>query len=301
MSKLHWLALSAIPGIGGATAKRLIERFGNIEAAWNASAEELQRIPRMTDEVVALMRAMSLEALEEELVSLIDEGIQVISWEESNYPGNLRLIGDAPPLLFVRGELSPADDWAVAIVGSRESTSKSAEIAKTLAFELSKRGLTIVSGLALGIDAAAHEGALRNPQGRTIAVLGSGIRVIHPRENLALAEKIREHGALLSELHPNAPPSGRNLMARDRIVSGMSRAVIVIEAGEKSGSLDTAGKARRQGRLVFAVPGSPGTEALLREGAERLDAQNVDLDKLALQISAHTSGDGKKQLSLWDS
>ncbi len=299
MSKLHWLALSTIPGIGGVTSRKLVECFGSIEAAWDASASELRRIPRMTEEVVARMRAVSLAALEDQLVALDDEGIQVITWDEANYPVNLSLISDAPPLLFVRGELSAADEQAVAIVGTREPSPQSAEFAKTLACELSKRGLTIVSGLALGIDTAAHKGALENSKGRTIAVLGSGIRFIHPRENLPLVENILKRGALLSEFHPNTPPRGANLMARDRIVSGMSRAVIVVEAGEKSGSLDTAAKARRQGRLVFAVPGSPGTEALLREGAQRLEYHSTDTGLLAERIREHALMRGDAQMSLW--
>ena len=142
----------------------------------------------------------------------------------------------------------------------------------------------MVSGLALGIDTAAHEGALETPGGRTLAVLGSGLGVIHPRENRALAERIVACGTLLSELRPDTPPRGLYLMARDRIIAALSRAVIVVEAEERSGSLDTARRARRLGRPVLACLGSPGTEALLRAGAERLDPEAIDLDALARRL-----------------
>ena len=142
--------------------------------------------------------------------------------------------------------------------------------------------MTVVSGLALGIDTAGHRGAIET--GRTIAVLGSGIRYIHPRENAELAEEIVGCGAILSELHPNTPPKGQNLMARDRIISGLSRAVIVIEAGEKSGSLDTAAKAQKQGRLVYAVPGSAGTDLLIAGGTRRIDLATLDFERWAREI-----------------
>ncbi len=299
MSKLHWLALSTIPGIGGATARRLVERFGSAEAVLNAPLEELQRVPRITADIVARLRTVPLEVLEAELAGLAEEGLQVVTWDDDDYPSNLRDVADAPPVLFVRGDLHSDDALAVAIVGSRQPTPQAAKLAETLARELAKRGLTIVSGLALGIDTAAHRGALQVDDGRTLAVPGSGLRAIHPRENIPLAEAIAQRGALLSELHPNTPARGPNLMARDRIVSGLSRAVIVVEAGEKSGSLDTAAKARRQGRLLFAMPGSPGTQTLLAESAEPLDLWMADLDELSQRIRNHTLHGGETQLGFW--
>jgi DNA processing protein len=288
VSKTHWLALSTLPGIGGTTARRLIERFGSVDAVFEAPDAELQQVPRLTAEVVAHLRAISLDALEGELASLADEGLQVVTWDDPDYPANLRQVSDAPPVLFVRGDLRAGDAQAVAIVGTRQPTSQAVTLARTLARELARRGLTIVSGLAVGIDTAAHRGALQAPGGRTLAVPGSGLRTIHPRENVPLAEAITARGALLSELHPNTPARGASLMARDRIVSGLSQAVIVVEAGEKSGSLDTAAKALRQGRLLLAVPGSPGTQALLTGGAEPLDPQTADLDRLSEHIRRHT-------------
>ena len=295
MSKLHWVALRTVSGVGGATARALVERFGDIEAAFEASDEELLAVPRVTPKVVAGLRAVSLEALEAEIMSLSEEDIQVVTWDDEEYPANLRLIksgAPGPPLLFVRGECRLEDDQAVAVVGTRQPSAGALALAENLARELAERGLTIVSGLAIGIDTAAHRGALQADDGRTLAVLGSGLRAIHPRGNIALAEEIVGRGALLSECFPDVLPRGSNLMARDRITSGLSRAVIVVEAGEESGSVDTANKAARQGRLVLVVPGSPGTEALLAQGAERLDPQSTDFDRLSQQIREVSLSDG---------
>jgi DNA processing protein len=300
MSKEHWLALSAVPGVGGVTARRLVERFGGVEAVWDAPDAELLRVPRITPEIIARLRAISLDALETELAALADEGLDVITWDDAEYPARLREIGDAPMLLYVRGELRPDDAQAVAIVGTRRPTMRSTELAEMLAYELAQRGFTIVSGLAPGIDTAAHRGALRAESGRTLAVLGSGLRAIHPRENIEMVEVIARRGALLSELHPDTPPRGPTLMARDRIVSGLSRAVIVVEAGEKSGSLDTAARAQRQGRPVFAMPGSPGADALLASYAALLNRQAPDWEGFIRRIGGPHEGAAPSQLSLFD-
>ena len=303
MSKAQWLALSALPGVGGVTLKRLVERFGSVAGVFDAADDQLQQVPRVTADVVARLRATSLDQLEEELVSLSEEGVQVLTWDDSDYPANLRPIGDAPPVLFVRGVLRPADQTAVAIVGTRQPTAQGAQYAEGLALELAARGVTIVSGLALGIDTFAHQGALLATDGRTLAVLGCGLRLVHPAENRALAEQIERRGAVLSEFRPDTPPRGPQLMARDRVVSGLSRAVIVVEAGEQSGSLDTADKARRQGRLVLAVPGSPGADQLLQQGVDALDPAAADLDALVRRLSAASDAlappPPPAQLSLW--
>ncbi len=300
MSKVHWLALSTLRGIGGVTIRKLIERFGNVEAIFDAPDADLLRVPRITTDIVARLRAISLYDLEAELTSLADEGLQVITWNDAIYPPNLKQVHNAPPLLFMRGELQERDTQAVAIVGTRQPTPQAAQLAEMLGRELAARGLTIVSGLAVGIDTAAHRGALQAENGRTLAVLGSGLRAIHPRQNISLAEEIVQHGALFSELAPNTRARGANLMARDRIVSGLSLAVIVVEAQEKSGSLDTANKARCQGRLLFAVPDSPGTDALLAHGVEALQPQAIDCDQLSRRINKYTLGNSQiQQPSLW--
>ncbi len=299
MAKAHWLALSSVPGIGGVTARRLVERFGSVEAIFDAPVEALASVPRVTAEMAASLRALSLPALEAELAGLAEEGLDVLGWDDPSYPTNLRLAADAPALLFVRGSLAPGDADAVAIVGTREPTPDGFALAERLARELAAQGLTVVSGLALGIDTAAHRGALEASGGRTLAVPGSGLRCLHPRANLSLADEIAGRGALLSELPPNAPPRGPALMARDRILSGLGRAVIVVQAGEHSGSLDTAARALRQGRLLLALPGSPGTDALLAAGAEALDPARLDVTALAACIRAHALAGAGDQLRLW--
>jgi DNA processing protein len=300
MSTVHWLALTTAPGIGGATARKLIDRFGDVESIFEASPAELTEIPRVTAAVAAQLLAAPLDQLENELLSLNDEGIELLTWADDRFPACLRPLPDAPLVLFMRGALLADDGQAAAIVGTREPSRSAANLAHRLGRELAARGLTVVSGLALGIDTAAHRGATET--GRTIAVLGSGIRYIHPRENAELAEAITGCGAILSDLHPNTPPRGQNLMARDRIISGLSRAVIVIEAGEKSGSLDTAAKAKKQGRTVYAVPGSAGTDLLIAGGARVIDPAAPDYDALAevvSQSSPDTDPPRPQQATLW--
>jgi len=303
MSKAHWVALSMIPGIGGATARKLVERFGTVDAVFEADESALLAVPRITPDITRQIRNALLENVEAELVSLDDEGITVLALEDNGYPELLRGASDAPSVLFVRGLVQPADTRAIAIIGTREPSDRGLQTAQRLASELAARGWTVISGLALGIDTAAHRGALAARDGRTLAVLGSGLRVVHPRENAGLAEEISTRGALLSELHPSTPPRGPQLMARDRIISGLSCAVIVVEAGEKSGSLDTASKARRQSRLVLAVPGSPGTDQLIASGATSVKVGQVDWGELMARIeqSLRTSPalGNVQQASLW--
>ena len=303
MSTAHWLALTTIPGIGGVTVRKLLDRFGDVESIFAATVEELTDIPRVTPAVAGQLLAAPIEALEADLLSLDDEGIELLTWDDDRFPPHLRALPDAPMVLFLRGSIRREDAQAVAIVGTRMPGENALQLATALGRELASRGLTVVSGLALGVDTAAHQGAMEATGGRTLAVLGSGIRFIHPKENTELAEQIAGRGALLSELHPNTSPRGQTLMARDRIVSGLSRAVIVVEAGEKSGSLDTAAKAVKQGRLVFAAPGSPGAEQLLAGGARRLDPDALDYEALANEIARHPLPDEAasppRQTSLW--
>jgi DNA processing protein len=283
MSNAHWLALTTVSGIGGVTARKLIERFGDVESIFAASVAELIEVPRVTTPMAQQLLAAPIDQLENELLSLSDEGIDLLTWDDTRFPTRLRPLSDAPLVLFVRGVIKRTDDNAVAIVGTREPSLFAVEVAHIIGRELAARGLTIVSGLALGIDTAGHRGAIES--GRTLAVLGSGLRVIHPRENIELAEALLGCGAILSELHPNTPPRGQSLMARDRIISGLSRAVIVIEAGEKSGSLDTAARAIKQGRDVYAMPGSAGTDQLIAGGAWVIDPASLDFDALAAEVS----------------
>lgn len=286
MNTIYWLALSFTPGIGGVTTRKLLERFGDVESIFNASPEDIASIPRISLATAHQLLNSPFEQLEAEVVSLNDEEIDLLTWDDDRFPSNLRSLHDAPFILFVRGTLTADDVRAIAIVGSRQSTDESVNLAEMLGREFANRKVTVVSGLAEGVDTAAHQGTLTIKNGRTIAVLGSGIRVIHPRSNSELAERIITSGALLSEFHPNAPPRGTQLMARDRIISGLSQAVIIVEAGINSGSLDTAARAKKQGRLVYAIPGSIGTNQLIEKGARVIDPTRISFQTLIEEMSS---------------
>lgn len=281
-NQLYWYALNKVPGVGGATARKLVQYFNSIEVLFEASEAELIQSGILRPESLQAILNIDWDTLESEVDGLHEEEVQLLTWEDESYPEPLKCLSDAPCLLFMRGGMTPDDAKAVAIVGTREPSEEKHLFARRLACSLAEQGYTIVSGLASGIDTAAHLGALEAPQGRTIGVLGSGIRKIHPPSNRELAGEMILRGAVLSEFTPNAPPTGPNLMRRDRIVSGLSQAVLVIEAGEKSGSLDTAEKAKKQGRVVCAMPGSPGTDKLLREGALPIDNENPDMEAIFL-------------------
>ncbi|MBI4786446.1 MAG: DNA-protecting protein DprA [Chloroflexi bacterium] len=285
--KAYWVALATASGIGPRTFAALIERFGSPRAVFEASQDELTDVPRVTAEVAIQLRAADLDRIEDELYALGEENISTITLEDDDYPVNLAQIHDAPPVLFVRGAFRREDARAVAIVGTREASDWGKTAATQLARGFAERGFTVVSGLARGIDTAAHASALVS-DGRTLAVLGSGIRVIHPRENLGLADTIANaRGAVLSEFPPNAPPKGPALMARDRVISGLARGVVVVEAAPDSGSMDTASRARRQGRLVFAVRGGgTGTENLIRGGAPMIETEAINWDGIVAALDA---------------
>lgn len=293
MSKLHWLALSKVGGLGGARARRLLEHFGRIEALWQADPQALASLTGLPTQSFAALH-QALDEASQEIESLHREGIAVITPDDEQYPVLLRDLRDAPSVLYVRGSLEIRDQYAVAIVGSRQADPGYCEqkMAWThqLAQTLAEWGLTIVSGLAHGVDSWAHSGALDAPDGRTIAVLGCGLRRVYPKQNRVLADRIVACGALLSELEPNTGTCGQFLMMRDRLIAALSQAVIVIEAGDPSGSLDTARHALRLKRRVLAVPGSPGTEKLIAEGADILGPNKIDLDELARSILGITEG-----------
>jgi DNA processing protein len=271
--------LCALGGIGGVTLRRLLAHFDSLDAILNASEGALRAVPQIGPVTARAIRSASLAQASRLCGALRLDGIDVLTWAEGEYPANLRPLDNAPPLIFVKGRLAPEDREAIALVGTRSPTPRAQVAAAHMAGVLAGRGITVVSGLALGIDRAAHQGALE-ADGRTLAVLGSGLRAIHPRSNWDLVPLIAAHGALLSELHPDAKPQKTSLVARDRIISGLSRLVIVVESGELGGSMRTAEFARRQGRPLAAVPGSPGTDLLLAAGAMRLDWPNVDWDAL---------------------
>lgn len=270
--KRYWIAFNLVKGIGSARMRALLEHFGQAQTAWEASPADLVAAglsPRLAETVVQACR----EGLPERTWEAIQkQGITVLTWEDASYPRRLKEIDQPPPVLYLRGELAEEDQWSVAIVGTRRATAYGRQATGELAAGLAQRGITVVSGLARGIDAIAHQAALQ-AGGRSLAVLGSGVDQIYPPEHRRLAEQMYEHGGLVSDYPPGTPPEAANFPPRNRIISGLSLAVVVIEAGESSGALITASFASDQGRAVFALPGSiyaaqsRGTNRLIREGA----------------------------------
>ncbi|GAB4566451.1 MAG: DNA-processing protein DprA [Anaerolineae bacterium] len=291
----YWIGFNRVHGIGPRRLRLLLDYFGSIEQAWQAPSDALMRAGLDRRSLSNLLETRSTISLEDELARVERAGVRVLTWESPDYPRNLRPLEDAPPVLYVLGELLPRDEWAVAIVGTRRATPYGREAARRLAGDLAERGVTVVSGLARGIDAVAHQAAL-DAGGRTLAVLGSGVDVIYPPEHRKLARAIRQAGALISEYPLGTEPESGNFPPRNRIISGLSRGVIVVEAGIKSGALITARYAAEQGRDVFAVPGnifqrgSSGTNKLIQDGAQvALSAEDV-LSALQMeQVGAHTA------------
>lgn len=223
----------------------------------------------------------------------VRDGIRVVTWNEPHYPGSLLTLTDCPPALWFRGTLDALAAPAVAIVGSRAASPTALETARRLGADLASRGVTVISGLARGVDSAAHRGALS--AGRTVAVLGSGLDIIYPREHASLAAQIAETGLIVSEYPPSTPPLDFHFPQRNRLISGLSRAVVIVEAAEKSGSLITAACALEQGRDVMAVPGNilggrnRGAHALIRDGAKIVEGADDILEELTVP-GAITSG-----------
>jgi len=283
-SQLPYLVgLSMIDNIGSIRLRALIEHYGQPERVWRASAESIRQVRGFGDKlarhvVESRKRIDPVNALEQ----IRRDGIRVVSFWDKCYPVLLRFINDPPLVLYVRGQLHAADYLCpVAIVGTRNCSPTGKEITYRLARQLAGEGVTVISGLARGIDAAAHNGAL-SAGGRTIAVLGSGVDRVYPPVNRRLAAQICRRGALISEYTPRAEPEAGNFPARNRIISGMSLAVVVAEAGERSGALITADMALEQNREVMAVPGSinkamsRGSNRLIQTGATLvLDASDV--------------------------
>lgn len=279
-----WVAVSRVPYIGPVRIQRLIQRFGSLEAAWAAPTDQLRATlePRPLAEL--LHARAKLEPLREH-ERLAEQGIQAVFPGHPAYPRLLAEISGRPSILYVRGQLTDNDEAAVAIVGTRRATAYGRQTAERVAAELAAAGVTVVSGLARGVDAVAHRAAL-DAGGRTVAVLGSGPDVIYPPEHRGLAEGIIERGAVVSELAPGSKPDAQNFPARNRIISGMSLGVVVVEAPARSGALITASFAGDQGREVFVIPGSvlspasEGANALLRDGARLVRDGNDVLEDL---------------------
>ena len=278
----YWVAFSRIPRIGPARFKLMEQRFGSLERAWRAGLTELKGAgldDRSSRTISTRKLVIDPDA---EMERLAGNGVRAITWHDDGYPARLKEIYDPPPVLYVNGELLPEDERSVAVVGTRKPTAYGRESAYQIAYDLARSGVTIVSGLALGIDGVAHRAALEAGQ-RTVAVLGSGTDTIYPRENIKLAGEILRGGALISEHPLGTRPNAQNFPRRNRIMSGMSLGTVVVEADERSGALLTANHALEQDREVFAVPGnifspmSRGTNRLIKNSGAKLVASSADV------------------------
>jgi DNA processing protein len=288
MDKRYWVGFNLVKGIGAVRFQALRDHFGDLALAWQAPMDALHAAGlslKLAESVTQIRTNVDLEKYMERVAS---QGIHILTWEDEHYPKRLKEIDQPPPVLYVRGAITPEDSWAVAVVGTRRVSAYGRQVAEELSAYLSACGVTVVSGLARGVDASAHLSALK-AGGRTIAVFGSGVDRIYPPEHTQLAAKIIANGALLSDYAPGTPPDASNFPPRNRIISGLSMATVVVEAGETSGALITAQFAADQGREVFAVPGnilaaqSKGTNRLIAQGAHPMLSARDLVDVLNLR------------------
>lgn len=281
-----WIAFHFVPYIGPATVRQLQRHFGSLERAWFADSHKLRAALNERARNALIMRRRELDPVKVE-ARLHEQGVRTVTLVDDDYPFLLNEVAVPPPVLFYRGEFLEQDRHAIAIVGTRKVSPYGREVAYTLGRDLAQAGLTIVSGLARGVDGIAHRAAVE-AGGRTIAVLGGGVNRIYPHENKQLAERITTQGAVVSEYAPDQGADGSHFPARNRIISGLSLGVIVVEAPNRSGALITVDFAADQGRDVFAVPGgvlahnSEGCNRILRDGARLVRSAEDVLDDLNL-------------------
>jgi len=288
----HWLAFNIIPGIGRVKFAQMESFFGKLADAWKATPAELKKAGLESNVVQAVELGRKQIDPDEELEKLKRKGIKACTYRDKEYPARLKEIYDYPPIIYIRGELTVRDEWCIAVVGTRGATAYGRQATEEIVTELVRNKITVVSGLARGIDTVAHRRCLEE-HGRTIAVMASGLDIIYPAENAAMSRNIAVCGALISEYPLGTKPRAENFPRRNRIMSGMSLGVLVIEAGESSGAVITAHMALEQNREVFAVPGSifspasKGTNRLLQEGAKLIRNCNDILEELNLTSSVH--------------
>jgi len=268
-----YISLNMMERVGPVSVRSLVSALGSATAIFEAGPQDLAAVPEVSRDVVqAIINQRHALDWRQEMSRAASQGVRIVTWVDEEYPEPLRAIHDPPLALYVRGTLRASDRQSIAVVGTRRPTHYGREIAAQLASQLARAGFTIVSGMAEGIDAAAHRAALKS-NGRTLAVLGGGMNRLYPPSHAELSEAIAAAGAVLSEFPMDRPPDRTTFPIRNRIVSGLSKGVVVVEAGLKSGAMITARMALEQGRQVFAVPGrvdssaSQGCHALIREGA----------------------------------
>ena len=277
-----WVSFNRIPGLGRARFSLLENRFGALSRAWEASSAELSDAGLDRKTVQSILRRRGSIDPDAEVAGLESQGVKAFTWHDDGYPPRLKEIYDLPPLLYVRGELLPGDERSIAIVGTRKPTAYGRQAAYQMTFDLARSGVTIVSGLARGVDGIAHRASIDAEQ-RTIAILAGGLDWIYPKEHRRLSEAITENGALVSEHPLGTRPAPGNFPRRNRIMAGMTLGTIVVEANRVSGALITARHALEQNREVFAVPGSilspasEGTNALIRDSAAKLVTDHTDV------------------------
>ena len=285
--KRYWVGFNLVKGIGAVRLQALLDHFGDLSLAWQAPVDALQAAglsSKLAERIAQVRVDANLNRCMEQFEA---QGISILTWEDELYPVRLKEIDQPPPVLYVRGELTREDAWAIAIVGTRRVSAYGRQVTEELASFLAANGVTVVSGLARGVDAIAHLSTLK-AGGRTIAVLGCGVDRIYPPEHAQLAGRMIASGAIVSDYAPGTPPDASNFPPRNRIISGLSMAVVVVEAGETSGALITAQFAADQGREVFAVPGnilapqSKGTNRLIAQGARPMLSVRDLLDVLNL-------------------
>jgi DNA processing protein len=287
---VRWIALSRVQGLGCVGFKKLAGHFEDPTEALSASAAALAEIQGLDQSVIDGLRNFSAwDEVEREVIRAEKAAVKIVPFTDSTYPARLRTIPDPPPLLYLKGEIRREDEKAVAVVGSRSTSDYGRRVARDLCRGLASLGFTVVSGMARGIDGTAHETSL-NAGGRTIAVLGSGVDRVYPAEHDKLYQRISESGAVISEFPIGTRPLAFNFPARNRLISGLSLGVVVVEATEKSGSLITAALALEQGREVFAVPGevgasrSRGAHRLIRQGAKLVETVDDIMEEIAPQL-----------------
>ena len=284
----YWLGFTLVKGIGPAKLRALWDHFGTLELAWNANEKALHRLGLGQADTENLLTTRTTLNLDKEWDKLQTHNVQILTWDNPGYPRYLAETPNAPPVLFIKGDIREQDQWAVAVVGTRRLTAYGRQVTHELVQGLVRQGITVVSGLAKGIDGIAHKVAI-DTGGRTLAVLGSGLDNIYPPDNRKLAEQIcAGQGALISEYPLGMPPDRNNFPARNRLISGLSLGVVVVEAGEGSGALITARFALEQDRELFAIPGpitsaaSWGTNKLIQEGAKLVTKVDDILEELNL-------------------
>jgi len=291
MDKLEALiTLNMIPQLGSIRIRKLLDHFGSPENIFNASEHQLQKVEDIgTSTAKGIVNARDNIDVNKELDLINKHNAKIITFGDIDYPENLNTIYDPPPILYIKGELKPEDSLSIAVVGSRRSSFYGLSVAERLASGLADFGITVISGMARGIDTASHRGALKTG-GRTIAVLGSGLACIYPPENKNLFKEITDSGAVVSEFPMLTKPLGRNFPCRNRIISGLSLGVVVIEASRNSGALITADCALEQSREVFAIPGkidsltSFGANRLIKQGAKLVETVEDIIEELGLKI-----------------